>query len=220
MTVYYIKQDNTSWCCEEDSGPYYEEIEEIFHVCECEKVIPDDEPDMALHLQTCLGGGPILKWREATKREALAYVDGKSDGYSEGHYDGAEWQKQQDARRAEAADKAKTDPQRSVHELVHLGYKVTVDGTKLGKSINHYSEYSDEVILETPYYYDVAEGFSLQIKNTNEDNTYSFGSIKQEYFLVVGEEEVAITPTIAYGIAKSVDAFKNKYRSNNDPTLF
>lgn len=215
MTIYYIKQDNTTWCCEEDSGPYYEEIDNIFHECDCKDVEVNAD-----HLQACVGGGPILKWRKANKIESLAFSDGKDDGFQEGWNDGADWQKKQDARKAEAADKAKTDPQRSVHELVHLGYKVTVDGTKLGKSINHYSEYSDEVILETPYYYDVAEGFSLQIKNTNPENVYSFGSISQEYFLVVGEEEVAITPTIAYGIAKSVDAFKNKYRSNNDPTLF
>ena len=213
MTIYYVKQDNTVWGCGDPGccGPYYEEIDNIFHECDCKDVEVDAD-----HLQGCVGGGPILKWREASKIETLAFKSGSDDGYNKGHWDGAEYQKKQDARKAKYADEAKTEAQRSIHELVHLGYKVTVDGTKIGKSINHYTEYSEDVILETPYFFDATEGFSLQIKHEDEG---TFGSIRSEYYLVVGEEEVAIPPTIAYGITKAMDAFRQKYGRNNE-TLF
>ena len=95
MTVYYIKQDNTIWCCEADCGPYYEQIDESFVECTCEQVEPNVKPDIAGHLQSCAGGGPILKWREAKPLERLAFMRGKDDGASEGYFDGVEYQKRQ-----------------------------------------------------------------------------------------------------------------------------
>ena len=97
MTLYYIKQDNTVWGCgdPECCGEYYEEIDESFVECTCEQVEPDVKPDMAGHLQSCAGGGPILKWREAKPLERLAFMRGKDDGASEGWFDGIEWQKKQ-----------------------------------------------------------------------------------------------------------------------------
>lgn len=92
MTIYYVKQDNTVWGCgdPECCGEYYEEIENIFHECDCKDVQVDAD-----HLQGCIGGGPILKWRKATKKETLAFTNGKDTGYSEGHWDGCEYQKKQ-----------------------------------------------------------------------------------------------------------------------------
>jgi hypothetical protein len=207
MTIYYIKQDNTIWGCGEAGccGEYYEEIDDIFLECDC---IPESEMN-ADHLQGCQGGGPILKWRKATKKEAFAFSEGKDDGFSDGFESGIEYQKKKEIRNAELANKAKTDAQRTVHELVHLGYKVTIDGTKIDKPISNYSEFSEDGVLQTPYIYDGADGFSLQIKNDSDG--LSFGAIRSEYFLVVGDEEVAVTPTIAYGIAKAMDHFKAKF---------
>lgn len=91
VTIYYVKQDNTIPGCGEPGccGEYYEEIEESFVECKCEEI----GPDMAEHLQICLGGGPVLKWREAKRLEVLAFSDGKDDGYQEGFDAGIDWQK-------------------------------------------------------------------------------------------------------------------------------
>ena len=95
MTLYYIKQDNTVWGCgdPECCGEYYEQIEESFVECKCEQVEPAVEPDMAGHLQTCNGGGPVLKWRKAKPLEVQAWNDGKDEGFQEGSDWGIEWQK-------------------------------------------------------------------------------------------------------------------------------
>ena len=139
MTIYYVKQDNTVWGCgdPECCGEYYEEIEESF--VDCEHKIPESEMT-GDHLNACQGGGPVLKWRKATKKESLAFNDGKDDGYSSGHWDGCEYQKKEDARKAEYADKVKTESQRTIHELVHLGYKITLDGSMIDKPISVYYE--------------------------------------------------------------------------------
>jgi hypothetical protein len=86
MTLYYVKQDNMSWCCEDDSGPYYEDHEESFVNCEC--VLPDGKMT-ADHLHSCNGGGPVLQWREATEKELIAWVAGTQDGYGDGFEEGA-----------------------------------------------------------------------------------------------------------------------------------
>lgn len=87
MTIYYVKQDNTVWGCGEVGccGEYYEQIDETFHECTCKQV----ESDMSEHLQNCMGGGPVLKWRKAKLLEVQAFSDGKNDGFEEG----SEWQK-------------------------------------------------------------------------------------------------------------------------------
>lgn len=89
MTIYYIKQDNTVWCCEADSGPYYEEIEESFIDCKC---LPESEMT-ADHLHLCNGGGPVLKWRKAKNLEIRAFDGGKNDGFDEGWDSGINWYK-------------------------------------------------------------------------------------------------------------------------------
>jgi hypothetical protein len=97
MTIYYVKQDNTVWGCGEADccGEYYEEIDETFVECTCEHIEPRSEANMTEHLQSCAGGGTVLKWREAKPLERLAFMRGKDDGSSEGFFDGAEWQKKQ-----------------------------------------------------------------------------------------------------------------------------
>lgn len=94
MTIYYVKQDNTVWGCGDPSccGEYYEEIDEKFHECDCKDV----ESDMVEHLQICMGGGPVLKWREAKKIEVQAFRDGKYNGFSEGFESGIEYQKKKE----------------------------------------------------------------------------------------------------------------------------
>jgi hypothetical protein len=77
MTLYYIKQDNTIWCCEEDCGPYHEEIDETFVNCECD--IPESQMT-ADHLHGCNGGGPVIKWRKAKFKELIAWRRGYDDG--------------------------------------------------------------------------------------------------------------------------------------------
>lgn len=96
MTVYYVKQDNTIPGCGDPGccGEYYEEIDETFHECTCEQI----GSDMAEHLQCCLGGGPVLKWREAKRLEVQAWNDGKDDGFQEGSNWGIEWQKKEQAK--------------------------------------------------------------------------------------------------------------------------
>lgn len=95
MTLYYIKQDNTIWGCGEPGccGENWEQIEESFVECICEQVEPDVKPDIAGHLQSCAGGGPILKWRKAKRLEIQAWNDGKDDGFQEGSDWGIDWQK-------------------------------------------------------------------------------------------------------------------------------
>jgi hypothetical protein len=93
--VYYIEQDNTVWCCEADCGPYYEQIDKSFVECSCEHIEPRVEADMSEHLQSCAGGGPVLKWREAKPLEQLAFMCGKDNGSAEGWFDGVEYQKKQ-----------------------------------------------------------------------------------------------------------------------------
>jgi len=93
MTIYYIKQDNTIWGCGDPGccGETWEEIDESFVECTCS----DIKYDMTEHLQSCAGGGPVLKWREAKPLEKLAFMRGKDEGASEGWFDGVEYQKKQ-----------------------------------------------------------------------------------------------------------------------------
>ena len=81
MSIYYIKQDNTVWCCEEDSGPLWEQIEISFVKCECSQIEPDE---MAEHLQGHKGGGRVLKWRKANHKETSAWYGGKDEVFDEG----------------------------------------------------------------------------------------------------------------------------------------
>lgn len=81
MSIYYIKQDNTVWCCEEDSGPLWEQIEISFVKCECLQIEPNM---MADHLQGHQGGGPVLKWRKANLEETHAWYGGKDEVFDEG----------------------------------------------------------------------------------------------------------------------------------------
>lgn len=87
MTLYYVKQDNMGWCCEADSGPYYEDHEESFVDCECE--LPDNAMT-AEHLQDCNGGGLVIEWRSATSNELSAHESGRYDGYNDGFSFGRE----------------------------------------------------------------------------------------------------------------------------------
>lgn len=80
MTLYYVVQDNMSWCCEDDSGPYYEDHEESFVNCECDI---SESQMTADHLHGCNGGGPVLKWRKAKNKEYLAW----RRGFISGKYD-------------------------------------------------------------------------------------------------------------------------------------
>jgi hypothetical protein len=89
MTLYYIKQDNTIWCCEEDSGAYCEQIEESF--VDCDHNINESEMT-ADHLHGCAGSGEVLKWRKAKQLEVQAWSNGKDDGFQEGWNAYAEWQ--------------------------------------------------------------------------------------------------------------------------------
>lgn len=81
MTIYHIKQDNSTWCCEEDSGPYYEEIETSFVKCECSRIEPET---MEEHLQNHKGLGRVLKWRKATENEISAWYASGDDFFEEG----------------------------------------------------------------------------------------------------------------------------------------
>ena len=91
MTLYYVKQDNMSWCCEDDSGPYYEDHEESFVNCDCE--LPDSKMT-ADHLHGCNGGGPVLQWREATEKELIAWVVGTQDSFGDGFDSGVEHERE------------------------------------------------------------------------------------------------------------------------------
>ena len=77
MTLYYVVQDNMSWCCHEDSGPYYEDHEESFVNCVCD--IPENEMT-ADHLHGCNGGGPVLEWCKAKNKEYIAWRNGLTNG--------------------------------------------------------------------------------------------------------------------------------------------
>ena len=109
MTLYYVKQDNMSWCCEDDSGPYYEDHEESFVNCECE--LPDGKMT-ADHLHGCNGGGPVLQWREATEKECSAYQSGWFEGrhdQSEDDYTWTEIGERNERERITALLKSKLD---------------------------------------------------------------------------------------------------------------
>ena len=84
MSIYYTKQDNTIWCCEEDSGPYQPQIEVTFVKCECESVWAGKEADMANHLQEHCGGGEVLEWRMAKDTELAAWYSGGDDAFQDG----------------------------------------------------------------------------------------------------------------------------------------
>ena len=95
MSLYYIKQDNTIWGCGEPGccGEYNEEIDEAF--VKCEHGIPEEQMT-ADHLQACYGGGDVIEWRKADVFEALAFNDGRSEGFQEGSNWGIEYQKKQE----------------------------------------------------------------------------------------------------------------------------
>lgn len=100
MTIYYIRQDNSIPGCGDPAccGEYYEEIDEFFHKCDCKPVDPSIEPDIALHLQSCAGGGPVLKWRKAKDKETQAFNAGYLDGHSAGWHGCFEWQKKKEGK--------------------------------------------------------------------------------------------------------------------------
>lgn len=138
MTLYYVKQDDTVWGCgdPECCGEYYEEITESF--VNCEDNIP--EADMTGdHLHGCNGGGPVLKWRKAKKKEVQAYEDGKTQGFQEGSDWGIEWQKNK--ANDEVMKLFKSNRDKTVHELVHEGYTVTI---KRGGVIENYYEENND----------------------------------------------------------------------------
>ena len=82
MTIYYIKQDNTVWCCEEDSGKYYEQIDVSFVKCECSQII--EQETFEEHLQGHKGGGRVLKWRKAKQNEISAWYAAGDEFFDEG----------------------------------------------------------------------------------------------------------------------------------------
>jgi hypothetical protein len=136
--LYYIKQDNTIWGCGEPGccGEYQEEIDFLFVNCDHE--ITESEMN-ADHLQACAGGGEILAWRKAKAKEVLAYDGGLGEGYSEGWIAGAEWQEKKAID--EANRRYKPLQEYTVHELIHQGYKITVDGSMIDKPVSvHYEE--------------------------------------------------------------------------------
>ena len=90
MSIYYVKQDNTIWGCGEIGccGEYVEEIDELFHLCDCDVEFSEE------HLRFCVAGGPILEWRKATPLEAKAFNNGVNEGYDDGWQDGAAYEKE------------------------------------------------------------------------------------------------------------------------------
>jgi hypothetical protein len=130
MTLYYVKQDDSYVGCSEPGccGESYEATEETFVDCKCENI----EFDMPEHLQVCNGGGPVLKWRKAKKKEIQAFRDGETNIYYEAFEKGIEFQKNEDAR------KIKTKRDKTIHELVHEGYTVIVQGA--GATETYYKE--------------------------------------------------------------------------------
>lgn len=79
--IVYIKQDDSYVGCSEPGccGESYEAVEETFHDCDCEGVDVSES-----HLRNCLGGGPIMEWRPAKRKELIAYESGVDAGFSEG----------------------------------------------------------------------------------------------------------------------------------------
>ncbi len=141
MTIYYVKQDDSYYGCSEPGccGESYEATEETFVKCECG--IPENEMT-ADHLHGCNGGGPVLKWRKAKNKEIQAYEDGKTQGFQEGSDWGIEWQKKK--ANDEAMRLFRPVEQHTVHELVHQGYTVIVQGEAIGKSNNTYHMHVEE----------------------------------------------------------------------------
>lgn len=135
MTIYYIKQDDSYVGCSEPGccGESYEATKETFVKCECS--IPENEMT-GDHLWGCNGGGPVLKWRKAKKKEVQAFEDGISDGYSDGWNAGIKWQEDKAAR----SIKPKRD--RTVHQLVHEGYTIIIDGN--GVRETYYAEENND----------------------------------------------------------------------------
>lgn len=131
MSIYYIKQDNTIWGCgdPECCGEYYEDIRESFVNCECGIT---EHAMTADHLHSCNGGGPVLKWRKAKPKEIQAFKDGKSEGFQEGSDWGIEWEKNREAKLFKPKD------QRTVHQLVHEGYTIIIQGN--GVKETYYAE--------------------------------------------------------------------------------
>jgi len=130
MTLYYVKQDDTIWGCgdPECCGEYYEEISESFVECNCG--IPEEDMTSD-HLHSCNGGGPVLKWRKAKKKEVQAYQDGIGNGRVSGWEDGIEWQKKKADDEAMRLFRPVEDM--TVRELTRMGYIVTLDGEAIGK---------------------------------------------------------------------------------------
>jgi hypothetical protein len=104
MTIYYVKQDNTIWGCgdPECCGEWYEEIDETFVKCTCEHIEPRSEANMTEHLQSCAGGGPVLKWRKAKRLEIQAFIDGRNEGFGEGWNAGEEYERKNSAEKSSA----------------------------------------------------------------------------------------------------------------------
>ena len=130
MTTYYVKQDDTVWGCgdPECCGEYYEEISESFVNCDHGIKESDMTGD---HLHGCNGGGPVLKWRKAKRKEEQAFWDGNSEGHSDGWSFGIEWQKKAAAN--EALKAIRPIEEMTVNELVKEGYVITVDGESINK---------------------------------------------------------------------------------------
>lgn len=132
MTIYYVKQDDSYVGCSEPGccGESYEATEETFVDCKCENI----EFDMPEHLQVCNGGGPVLKWRKAKKKEIQAYEDGKTQGFQEGSDWGIEWQKKKADDEAMRLFRPVED--QTLRQLVKMGYVVTLDGGTIGKPVS------------------------------------------------------------------------------------
>lgn len=130
MTIYYVKQDDSYVGCSEPGccGESYEATEETFVKCGCG--IPENEMT-ADHLQGCNGGGPVLKWRKAKKKEVQAFNDGESNIYYEAFEKGIEWQKKKADDEAMRLFKPVQDM--TVRELTKLGYVVRLEGEAIGK---------------------------------------------------------------------------------------
>ena len=130
MTIYYVKQDNTIWGCGDPAccGENYEEIDEDF--VKCDHDIPESEMT-GDHLHGCNGGGPVIKWRKAKEREIVAFYAGQEDGFSDGWESGEKFEKNKRVTSWDIRDK-------TIHDLVHLGYKITVDGSMLDKPVSIY----------------------------------------------------------------------------------
>ena len=129
-SIYYVKQDNTVWGCgdPECCGEYYEDIEEDF--VKCDHDIPESEMT-GDHLHGCNGGGPVLKWRKAKEREMIAFYAGQEDGFQEGWSAGEDYEKKKRNTSWDIRDK-------TIHDLVHLGYKITLDGSMIDKPVSVY----------------------------------------------------------------------------------